>query len=121
MSLSNSIQKSGPAATGRKRLLLFPSSITCGILAAIVFIAFSLLIEDRYPASDYSRAIAPLAQKITIEPVQDGLSGQVSAFGPARLETAYMYPSLSLEEILRRFSDARIDPADRRLFAYRLA
>jgi hypothetical protein len=38
-----------------------------------------------------------------------------------KTETAYMYPSLSLEEILRRFTDARIDPAERRLFAYRLA
>jgi len=38
----------------------------------------------------------------------------------SRANTAYLFPALSLEEIIRRFSDGRMDPAERRLFAYRL-
>ena len=115
MSSPNSFHESGRTALGRKRPVLVFASIFGGLVAAGAFVLFGLWIEDRYPSDDPKGAISMVAQRAITKPIVEGVSRQ------AVLETAYIYPSLSLEEILRRFSDARIDPAERRLFAYRLA
>lgn len=108
----NSIPISRRAASSRKRLVLVLASVFGGLAATVAFVVFDAWIEVRYSSKG--------AVSIIAEPV-GSVSGQVSACTQKRFEIAYIYPSLSLEEILRRFSDARIDPAERRLFAYRLA
>jgi hypothetical protein len=41
--------------------------------------------------------------------------------GPDSAESAHRFCSLTVEETIRRFFDARLDPTERRVFSYRMA
>jgi len=112
MSSPNPIHYSGWAAPERKQPVPVLGSVCWSVLIAITFFGLNFLIQDGC-LGDVPKHV--ISAPMFTDSVENGVDRQ------SQTETAYMYPSLSLEEILRRFSDARIDPANRRLFAYRLA
>ncbi|HJT81954.1 MAG TPA: hypothetical protein VJ719_12210 [Chthoniobacterales bacterium] len=89
--------------------------ISSAVVTVVALALVSVRIADGCPGVDPAGATSSVLQPAVTTAVIDGVSR------PVAIEMAYIYPSLSLEEILRRFSDARIDPAERRAFAYRLA
>ena len=89
------------------------------VVVALGMTVVSVGFENRFQSGDRQCAISPATQ-LAAGAVSSAIQ-QPASYVRGPTELAYMYPALSLEEILRRFSHSRIDPAERRFFAYRLA
>jgi hypothetical protein len=91
------------------------------LLFAVGFVVFSVWVEDNFPSDDPKRSLIPGVQKFITKPVVSVVSRGVERYIRSRIEARYMNPGLSLEEIIARFLDERIDIEQRRTYAYRLA
>lgn len=94
---------------------LLTATVAVGVLAAC------LQLEDRFPAEDPARAIAPSVQRVLSKPLADAVARQVGATFRRRLESRYLNNGLTLEATLARFLDERLDLAHRRTDAFRIA
>ena len=118
--------------TTQRRLKFLPGSLwgrglfSLGIVVALliiaaVIVALSVWVEDRFPSSDEKRSLVPGVQRVVTKPIVDALSVQVEHYVRSRAEALYMHTGLTLEETIARFLDERVDLAERRIYAYRLA
>jgi HEAT repeats len=103
------------------RVILGLSLLVAALFGLAGFVVFSIWIEDRFPSVDAKRALLPAAQRLVTKPVVDSLSRQIQRHIRIRAEAPFMYGWLSLDETIARFLDERVDLAERRLYAYRLA
>lgn len=95
----------------------------CTALPLVVagWIAASIWIEDRHPADDPERALAPRLQRMVTRPVVQAVSRRIEERIRQSMEGRLMKTGLSLEETITLFQDERIDVRERRIHAYRLA
>ena len=101
---------------------LFGLSGSIGVLLfAGGLLVFSVWVEDRHPSDDARRALLPGAQRVVTQPIVNALSRQIERYVRGRAERLYMKTGLTLEETIARFLDERVDLAERRIYAYRLA
>jgi HEAT repeat protein len=103
------------------RMLLGLSLSLLALLLALGVIVGSMWIESRYPSDDANRALLPGAQAAITKPVVHALGRQVERAMQRRAERRYMSSELTWEETIARFGDERVDWAQRRILAYRLA
>lgn len=110
-----------PEKNRGRRLLSGLGWCAAAVFGLIVFVLFSVWIEHRFPSGDKKRALLPMAQRAVTRPIVDAISHEVERYVRSQAEAQFMYDSLSLEEIIARFLDDRVDLGERRLYAYRLA
>ena len=91
------------------------------LLFAGGLVVFSVWVEDRHPSDDAKLALLPGAQRVVTKPIVNALSRQIERYMRSRAERLYMRTGLTLEETIARFLDERVDLAERRIYAYRLA
>jgi len=105
----------------KRRVLIGIGFGAGGILVAVLIIVGSVWVENRYPSDDAQRALLPRAQRMVTKRVVNVLSQVIEDHVRARAEVLYMSTGLTIEETIARFLDERVDLAQRRLYAYRLA
>ena len=103
------------------RVLFGLSLALVAFLVAVSIIVGSVWVEDRFPSDDAKRALLPRAQRLVTKPIVNALSRQIERYVRGRAEMLYMSTGLTLEETIARFLDERVDLAERRIYAYRLA
>jgi len=84
-------------------------------------IAGSMWIESRFPSDDTKRSLMPGMQRVVTKPIVNALGRQVDRYMRWKIEKVYLDTGLTLEETIARFLDDRVDLAQRRAHAYRLA
>ena len=107
--------------TVRRRVLCGLGLFLVAFLLVAGFVVASVWIENRFPSDDAKRALLPTAQRAVTKPIVNALSRQIESYVRSRAEAPYMNAWLTLEETIARFLDERVDLAERRLYAYRLA
>jgi len=107
--------------TVRGRAIFGAVLVVTVLLAAVGFVGFSVWVEDRFPSGDPERALLPAAQRAVTKPIVNLISHQIERHLRGRAEALYMATGLTVEETIARFLDERVDLAQRRLYAYRLA
>src|SRR4051812_2804711 len=106
--------------TTRGRLLGGFCFVILSLLGAGGFVAFSISIENRFPANDEHRALLPASQRAVTRPVVNALSRQIERHVRHKAEAVLLNESIALDEVIARFLDERVPLAERRVYAYRL-